>query len=78
MLQQGPPIRAIDSLGGQVRAESIITRFEADVARELEHDALLAKIDANEGTAQVPFFEGNEEPEVSYGDRRGNTRCQSA
>ena len=35
---------------------------------------LPAKIYANEGIAQVLFFEGKEEPEVSYRTRRGSTR----
>jgi len=32
---------------------------------------LPAKIYANEGIAQLLFFEGDEEPEIAYADRKG-------
>jgi len=37
---------------------------------------LPAKIYANEGIAQVVFFTGDEEPEVSYGDKKGKYQGQ--
>ena len=37
---------------------------------------LPAKIYANEGIAQVLFFEGREEPEVSYRDKKGKYQGQ--
>ena len=37
---------------------------------------LPAKIYANEGIAQVLFFEGREEPEVSYADKKGKYQAQ--
>ena len=37
---------------------------------------LPAKIYANEGIAQVLFFEGKEEPEVSYADKKGKYQGQ--
>ena len=37
---------------------------------------LPAKIYANEGIAQVLFFEGREEPEVSYKDKEGKYQAQ--
>ncbi len=39
---------------------------------------LPAKIYANEGIAQVLFFKGDEEPEVSYKDKKGKYQGQSA
>jgi dCTP deaminase len=37
---------------------------------------LPAKIYANEGIAQLLFFQGNEEPEVTYADRKGKYQNQ--
>jgi dCTP deaminase len=37
---------------------------------------LPARIYANEGIAQVLFFEGDEEPEVSYKDKAGKYQNQ--
>ncbi len=37
---------------------------------------LPAKIYANEGIAQVLFFEGDEEPNVSYADKKGKYQAQ--
>jgi dCTP deaminase len=37
---------------------------------------LPAKIYANEGIAQVLFFEGREEPEISYADKKGKYQAQ--
>ena len=37
---------------------------------------LPARIYANEGIAQVLFFEGDEEPEVSYKDKAGKYQAQ--
>jgi len=39
---------------------------------------LAARIYANEGIAQVVFFEGDEAPETSYKDKAGNTRDSTA
>jgi dCTP deaminase len=37
---------------------------------------LPAKIYANEGIAQVLFFEGDEECEISYADKKGKYQAQ--
>jgi dCTP deaminase len=37
---------------------------------------LPAKIYANEGIAQVLFFEGDEPPDISYADRKGKYQDQ--
>jgi dCTP deaminase len=37
---------------------------------------LPARIYANEGIAQVLFFEGDEPPEVSYADKKGKYQAQ--
>ena len=37
---------------------------------------LPAKIYANEGIAQVLFFQGDEAPEISYGDKKGKYQAQ--
>jgi len=62
----------------------IITNFtpfepgwEGHVTIEISNTTPLpAKIYANEGIAQVLFFEG-EEPEVSYADRKGKYQAQT-
>jgi dCTP deaminase len=38
---------------------------------------LPAKIYANEGIAQVLFFQGDEPPEVSYKDKQGKYQAQT-
>jgi len=38
---------------------------------------LPAKIYANEGIAQVLFFQADEECEISYADKKGSTRSSS-
>jgi dCTP deaminase len=38
---------------------------------------LPARIYANEGIAQVMFFQGDEAPEVSYKDRKGKYQGQT-
>ena len=38
---------------------------------------LPARIYANEGIAQILFFEGDEPPEVSYADRKGKYQNQA-
>ena len=44
--------------------------------RGLEHDPLPAKIYANEGIAQMLFFESDEVCETSYADRKGKYQAQ--
>jgi dCTP deaminase len=58
-----------------------VTPFEPEwegfVTLEISNTTPLpAKIYANEGIAQVLFFEGNEEPEVSYRDKGGKYQKQ--
>ena len=58
-----------------------VTPFEPEwegfVTLEISNTTPLpAKIYANEGIAQVLFFEGNEEPEVSYKDKKGKYQAQ--
>ena len=59
-----------------------VTPFEPEwegyVTLEISNTTPLpAKIYANEGIAQVLFFEGNEDPEVSYRDKRGKYQSQT-
>ena len=59
-----------------------VTPFEPEwegfVTLEISNTTPLpAKIYANEGIAQVLFFEGNEEPEVSYKDKKGKYQAQT-
>jgi dCTP deaminase len=58
-----------------------VTPFEPEwegyVTLEISNTTPLpAKIYANEGIAQVLFFEGKEEPEVSYRDKKGKYQGQ--
>jgi dCTP deaminase len=58
-----------------------VTPFEPEwegyVTLEISNTTPLpAKIYANEGIAQVLFFEGREEPEVSYADKKGKYQGQ--
>ena len=58
-----------------------VTPFEPEwegyVTLEISNTTPLpAKIYANEGIAQVLFFEGEEEPEVSYEDKKGKYQGQ--
>ena len=58
-----------------------VTPFEPEwegyVTLEISNTTPLpAKIYANEGIAQVLFFEGNEEPDVSYKDKKGKYQGQ--
>jgi dCTP deaminase len=58
-----------------------VTPFEPEwegyVTLEISNTTPLpAKIYANEGIAQVLFFEGKEEPEVSYADKKGKYQAQ--
>ena len=58
-----------------------VTPFEPEwegyVTLEISNTTPLpAKIYANEGIAQVLFFEGREEPEVSYADKKGKYQAQ--
>jgi dCTP deaminase len=58
-----------------------VTPFEPEwegyVTLEISNTTPLpAKIYANEGIAQVLFFEGKEEPEVSYADKKGKYQGQ--
>ncbi|HEX4936109.1 MAG TPA: dCTP deaminase, partial [Gemmatimonadaceae bacterium] len=58
-----------------------VTPFEPEwegfVTLEISNTTPLpAKIYANEGIAQVLFFRGEEEPEVSYRDKRGKYQGQ--
>ena len=51
--------------------------WEGHVTIEISNTTPLpAKIYANEGIAQVLFFEGKEEPEVSYKDKKGKYQGQ--
>ena len=51
--------------------------WEGYVTLEISNTTPLpAKIYANEGIAQVLFFEGNEQPEVSYKDKKGKYQSQ--
>jgi dCTP deaminase len=51
--------------------------WEGHVTIEISNTTPLpAKIYANEGIAQVLFFEGNEGPEVSYKDKKGKYQAQ--
>ncbi len=51
--------------------------WEGHVTLEISNTTPLpAKIYANEGIAQVLFFRGEEEPEVSYADRKGKYQKQ--
>ena len=59
-----------------------VTPFEPEwegfVTLEISNTTPLpAKIYANEGIAQVLFFKGDEEPEVSYKDKKGKYQGQS-
>ena len=61
---------------------SMFTPFEPEweghVTLEISNTTPLpAKIYANEGLAQVLFFESQEEPEISYKDRKGKYQKQS-
>jgi dCTP deaminase len=52
--------------------------WEGHVTLEISNTTPLpAKIYANEGIAQVLFFEGDEEPEVSYKDKKGKYQGQT-
>ncbi len=52
--------------------------WEGHVTLEISNTTPLpAKIYANEGLAQVLFFESNEEPETSYKDRKGKYQKQN-
>ena len=52
--------------------------WEGHVTLEISNTTPLpAKIYANEGLAQVLFFESNEEPEISYKDRKGKYQKQN-
>ncbi|MBD3795556.1 MAG: dCTP deaminase [Epsilonproteobacteria bacterium] len=52
--------------------------FEGHITVEISNTTPLpAKIYANEGIAQVLFFEGDEQCEVSYKDRNGKYQCQT-
>ena len=52
--------------------------WEGHVTLEISNTTPLpAKIYANEGIAQVLFFEGDEEPEVSYRDKKGKYQSQT-
>ena len=58
-----------------------VTPFEPEwegyVTLEISNTTPLpAKIYANEGIAQVLFFEGDEEPEISYRDKKGKYQGQ--
>ena len=58
-----------------------VTPFEPEwegfVTLEISNTTPLpAKIYANEGIAQVLFFEGDEEPEISYKDKKGKYQGQ--
>ena len=58
-----------------------VTPFEPEwegyVTLEISNTTPLpAKIYANEGIAQVVFFTGDEEPEISYGDKKGKYQGQ--
>ena len=58
-----------------------VTPFEPEwegfVTLEISNTTPLpAKVYANEGIAQVLFFEGDEEPEVSYADKKGKYQKQ--
>src|SRR5678815_2559626 len=51
--------------------------WEGHVTLEISNTTPLpAKIYANEGIAQVLFFEGREEPEISYRDKKGKYQGQ--
>jgi dCTP deaminase len=59
-----------------------VTPFEPEwegfVTLEISNTTPLpAKIYANEGIAQVLFFEGDEEPDVSYADKKGKYQKQT-
>ncbi|MHB1223609.1 MAG: dCTP deaminase [Gemmatimonadaceae bacterium] len=59
-----------------------VTPFEPEwegyVTLEISNTTPLpAKIYANEGIAQVLFFRGDEEPQISYADRKGKYQKQS-
>jgi len=59
-----------------------VTPFEPEwegfVTLEISNTTPLpAKIYANEGIAQVIFFEGDEECEISYADKKGNIRSSN-
>ena len=52
--------------------------WEGHVTLEISNTTPLpAKIYANEGLAQVLFFEGDEEPEQSYKDKKGKYQAQT-
>ena len=60
-----------------------VTPFEPEwegyVTLEISNTTPLpAKVYANEGMAQVLFFESDEEPEVSYADRKGKYQKQTS
>ena len=61
-----------------VNVTPIESEFEGTVTLEFSNTTPLpAKIYANEGVAQFLFLKGNEEPEVSYADRKGKYMGQS-
>jgi dCTP deaminase len=61
-----------------VNVTPIESEFNGTVTLELSNTTPLpAKIYANEGVAQFLFLKGDQEPEVSYADRKGKYMYQS-
>jgi dCTP deaminase len=61
-----------------VNVTPIESEFEGTVTLEFSNTTPLpAKIYANEGVAQFLFLKGNEEPDISYADRKGKYMGQS-
>jgi dCTP deaminase len=61
-----------------VNVTPIESEFEGTVTLEFSNTTPLpAKIYANEGVAQFLFLKGNEEPNISYADRKGKYMGQS-
>jgi dCTP deaminase len=61
-----------------VNVTPIEPEFSGNVTLEFSNTTPLpAKIYANEGVAQFIFLQGNEEPEVSYADKKGKYQNQT-
>ena len=77
-----PPVRSSTAVTAAYRKSRFIREMKSMLISEPEWEGyvtleisnttpLPAKIYANEGIAQVLFFKGEEEPEVSYKDQEG-------
>ena len=75
LIKIGDIIASLHTTKADVDIES---EFEGTVTLEFSNTTPLpAKIYANEGVAQFLFLKGNEEPDISYADRKGKYMGQS-